>query len=83
MSEPAERNSNVTKKEPPTSPFVTFGKTPPKVFKSKKLQLFSSNQDVALVRQQGDKLIDYFPDEQFLGLLKLFAFVGINNGVCF
>lgn len=36
-------------REKPSSPFVTFGKTPPKVFKSKRLQLFGGKPDVALV----------------------------------
>ena len=36
-------------RENPSSPFVTFGKTPPKVFKSKRLQLFGGKPDIALV----------------------------------
>ena len=48
-----DQEDNATEKDVPTSPFVTFGKTPPKVFRSKKFQLFglsgSSSKEVALV----------------------------------
>ncbi|KAH3738476.1 uncharacterized protein LOC127850212 [Dreissena polymorpha] len=40
---------NVSEKSQTTSPFVTFGKTPPKVFRSKKFHLFSGAKDVALI----------------------------------
>lgn len=44
-----DQDNEVTEKETPTSPFITFGKTPPKVFRSKKFQLFGSSKEVALV----------------------------------
>ena len=36
--------------QPPKSPFVTFGKTPPKVFQSKKIRLEFPSSGVSLVR---------------------------------
>ncbi|KAL4232873.1 hypothetical protein ACF0H5_007560 [Mactra antiquata] len=46
---PVDTDNPVVAVNPPTSPFVTFGKTPPKVFKSKKFQLFGSSKDIALL----------------------------------
>ena len=49
-SDPLQRESEVDNdRENPSSPFVTFGKTPPKVFKSKRLQIFGNKPDIALV----------------------------------
>ncbi|XP_053397371.1 uncharacterized protein LOC123551840 [Mercenaria mercenaria] len=46
----ADQDNDIAEKDVPTSPFVTFGKTPPKVFRSKKFQLFgSSSKEVALL----------------------------------
>ncbi|WAR07120.1 hypothetical protein MAR_017078 [Mya arenaria] len=42
-------SEDISEKAPQTSPFVTFGKTPPKMFKSKKLNIFGSGKDVALI----------------------------------
>ena len=46
-------------RENPSSPFVTFGKTPPKVFKSKRLQLFGGKPDIALVGIAGTEELLY------------------------
>ena len=49
-SDPLQCESEVDNdRENPSSPFVTFGKTPPKVFKSKRLQIFGNKPDIALV----------------------------------
>ena len=51
-SDPFQCESEVDNdRENPSSPFVTFGKTPPKVFKSKRLQIFGNKPDIALVIQ--------------------------------